>query len=217
MGCEIPTQKETGGKFLHLKICIDKVMATTATSNDLTLTNHNAKINDLVKFDSVAANTVINTTDYYYVVAIVDANKVEISNTKGGTAIVFDATGVPTGSLYTGLGGIRSKEFALASEAIDITNQDSDEWKEVLDEAGQKSATVSGSGVYNSSAAFLEMETKFLANKIVHLLFVDLKNARGYLGFFKLTQLSASGEYNGEGQFSISAESSGPVTVIDPV
>jgi TP901-1 family phage major tail protein len=214
MTCNAPTQSETGGKFLHLKICLAKIFASVATSNDLTITGHNAKINDVVKFDSVALNTVINITDYYYIVAIVDVNKVEISNTKGGTAIVMDATGVPTGAIFVGVGGLRSKEFAFASEAIDITNHDSEEWKLLLDDAGQRSASISGSGVFGASEAFTELQTQFLANHIVDLMFIDLKSFKAFLGFFKVTQLSASGDYNAEGQYSFSAESSGPVSII---
>lgn len=214
MSCEIATQKETGGKFLHLKLCLDKTFGTITTQDVLTITNHNLKINDIVKFDAVAANTTITITDYYYVVAIVDANKVQISNTKGGVAIVFDATGAPTGVVFTSVGGIKSKEFAFAATAIDITNSDSDEWKSVLDEAGQRSVVASGSGVFGDSIAFTELQSKFLINKIVKLMFIDLKASKGFVGFFKLTQLKMSGDYNAEGKYDFSSESSGEVSLI---
>lgn len=214
MGCNLPTQSETGGKFLHLKLCMTKAFSTTATNNDLTCTAHGAKVNDIVKFDSVAANTVINVNDYYYIVNIVDVNKIEISNTKGGTPIVFDATGIPTGTIHIGVGGIRSKEFAFTAEAIDVTNQDSDEWKQILDEAGQRAASISGSGVFGDSPVFTEMQSNFLLNKIMEFMFIDLKSFKAFIGFFKVTQLSASGDYNAEGQYSFSAESCGPVSVI---
>lgn len=215
MGTCNVAQNETGGKFLHLKICLEKTFSTTATSSDVTVTAHKAKVGDLVKFSNVDGNTVINTTTYYFITQIVDANKFKISATPAGTAIVMDDTSaIVAGEIFMGLGGIRSKEVSGSSEAIDVSNQDSDEWKVILDGAGQRSFSISGSGVLTNTDAYTEAETKFLANLLTCLMFVDLKSLKAKVGCFKITEISNSGDYNAEGQFSISAESSGPVSFV---
>jgi TP901-1 family phage major tail protein len=215
MGVCNTTQKEIGGKDLILKKCKSFNAATVDTSEDVTITAHGAKVGDIIKFNDVGANTVITTTDFYAVVAVVDANKVKIAAAPGGTAIEMDATETTLENtlVYRTLGGLRSKEFSFSSEAVDVTNTDSNEWKSLLDNSGIRSASVSGSGVYTSEEVFREARQDFLYNALTCLLFLDAKTKEVIEGCFKLTELSISGDYDAEGQYSLSAESAGPVVV----
>lgn len=208
-------QNEVGGKDLLLKKCKEfTAIATTATDAEITVTAHGAKVGDIVLFSAVGGNTVINTEDFYIVREIVDANTITIKATPTGAAIVMDATSAVLEALvFRNLGGLRSKEFGLSSEAVDITNVDSDEWSSMLDGAGIRSASMSGSGVWTNELVFQEFFGDFLANRLTCLALVDAKSGRVYEGCFKITELSVSGDYDAEGTYSVSAESSGPVRV----
>lgn len=213
MGTCNTTQNEMGGKELLLKACVEVSVATTSSSDNLTITAHGAKVGDIVKFGAVGSNTVINTTTFYYVKTIVDANTIEISATRSGAAIVMDATAAALDAdLFKSTGGLRSKSISFSAEGIDITNEDSDEWKVMLDLAGIRSLEISGSGVYNNYEVFQSLVSKFLANQLTCLMFVEVKTGRLYEGCFKLTSLEISGDYDAESSYSISAASSGPVT-----
>lgn len=215
MGCNT-AQNEVGGKSLLLKACVLKTVATANTSNDVTLTAHGLVVGDIIKFLEVGANTVINTTTYYFVVAVPTANTFEISATRGGAAIVMDATEASLDiDAYLTVGGLRSKSLSFNSEAIDITNGDSDEWKVTLDGAGIRSMSISGSGVYTNESVFRAVELKAMTNALTCLMFIDVKNDRIYDGCYKITSIEQSGDYDAEGQYSLSAESSGEVVVTD--
>ena len=209
------TQNEIGGKDLILKKCkqFDNV-STVLTTTALTVTAHGAKVGDIVKFLTLGTLTIVNTTSYYTVHTVTDANTIKIAASPGGAAIIFDTTQASADILlFRTLGGLRSKEISFSSEAVDVTNVDSDEWKSMLDNAGVRSASISGSGVYTSNPIFTELRTDFLANALTCLLFLDAKTKEIIEGCFKISELSISGDYDAEGQYSMSAESSGPVTL----
>lgn len=211
MGCN-DTQNEMGGKELLLKACVAFTAASTATSANLTITAHGGKVGDILLFEEIGANTTVALDTFYYVKEIVDANTIKISATRSGAAIVFDDTEASMDVLlFKSTGGLRSKSISFSAEGIDITNEDSDEWKTMLDAAGIRSMEISGSGVYNNSDVFQSLVTKFLANQLTCLMFVEVKTGRIYEACFKLTSLEVSGDYDAESNYSISAASSGAV------
>lgn len=213
MGTCNTDQKEMGGKDLLLKACVEDTVDSTATSATLTATAHGLKVGDIIKFSTIGANTTINTTTFYYVNAILSANTFTISATRSGAAIVMDDTEVGmVVDKFMSTGGLRSKSMNLSAEGIDITNEDSNEWKVMLDKAGIRSMEISGSGVYNNYDVFQSLVTKFLANELTCLMFVEVKTGRLYEGCFKLTSLEVSGDYDAESSYSISAASSGAIT-----
>jgi TP901-1 family phage major tail protein len=210
MGCNT-AQNEIGGKELLLKACQLKTYTTDGTTADITSTAHGLKVGDLFSPLDVATITNLDVGVFYFVTAVT-ANTFQVALTQGGTAIIPDdnVTALEC-DVYKSLGGIRSKSLAFQAEGIDITNQESDEWKTMLNGAGIRSGTISGGGVYNNNEMFQLIEDKFFANELTCLMFIDVKTYRIYAGCFKITSLEASGDYDAEGQFSISAESSGPI------
>lgn len=213
MGTCNTAQNEMGGKDLLLKACVDATAATTSASTSITSTAHGLKVGDIMKFVTIGTLTSVNTTTFYYVKEIVDANTFKISATRSGAAISMDAAEASLSILlFKSTGGLRSKSMSFSAEGIDITNEESDEWKVMLDKAGMRSMEISGSGVYNNYPVFQTLVTKFLANELTCLMFVEVKTGRIYEGCFKLTSLEVSGDYDAESNYSISAASSGAIT-----
>lgn len=215
MGVCNTTQNEVGGKDLIIKKCKEFTAASsTATSATLTVTGHGAKVGDIVKFTAIDGNTTINLTDYYSVVSVPTVNSLTVAAAPGGTAIIMDDTSAILELLvFRTLGGLRTKELSFSSEGVDITNVDSQEWKSMLDNAGVRSVSFSGGGVYTSEAVFREFRTDFLANALTCVMLLDAKTKEIIEGCFKITELSISGSYDGEGEYSVSGESSGPITI----
>lgn len=214
MGTCNVAQNEMGGKELLLKACVDAVASTVTTSATITSTAHGLKVGDIMKFVTLGGLTVVNTTTFYYVKTILTANTFEISATKSGAAIIMDDTEATLDILlFKSTGGLRSKSLSFSAEGIDITNEESDEWKTMLDKAGMRSLEISGSGVYNNYPVFQTLVDKFLANELTCLMFVEVKTGKLYEGCFKLTSLEISGDYDAESNYSISAASSGTITI----
>lgn len=212
MGCN-GTQKEVGGKDLLVKKCkLFSAIETTATSANIEITAHGAKVGDVIKFSEVDGNTTINTTAYFAVVEIVDVDTLKVATKPGGTPLVMDDTSaIVVADVYRQLGGLRTKEFSFSSEAVDVTNSDSNEWKSMLDGAGMRSCSFSGGGVYTAETVFREFRQDFLDNKNTCVMLLDAKTKEIIDGCFKISELSISGSYDGEGEYSVSGESSGPI------
>lgn len=205
-------QKELGGKDLLLRTCIEKTFTTDATTEDIVITAHGAVVGDIIAFQEVGASTTLDVGVFYFIVAVPDANTVNVATLPGGTAIIPGAVITSKkADIFFLLGGLRSKSLSFSSEAIDITSQDSNEWSTMLDGSGQRSCSFSGSGVYTKQTAFAALRTAFLDNKLTCLMLQDAKNNELIEGCFKISSLEISAEYNAEGTYSISGDSSGPV------
>lgn len=215
MGSCNVTQNELGGKELLLKVCKEATgVASTGTSTTFTKAAHGLRVGDLVRVTDKATLTAIENDTFYFVLTVPTANTFTISATKAGAAIEADATSSAiVMDLFKTFGGLRSKSFSFQSEAVDITNGDSDEWKKILDGAGVRSFSVSGSGVYTNETAFQDAQTSALNNELICMMFIDVKSSRIWVGCMKITSLEISGDYDAESNYSVSAESSGAVTV----
>lgn len=113
---------------------------------------------------------------------------------------------------FTTIGGLRSTQLSFSAEGIDITNQGSAQWKTLLDGAGIRSMSVSGSGVFTDSATEAQFRTDALAQTIRNFKILNYETGDYFLGAFKITGFENSGEYNNELTWSVSLESSGAVT-----
>lgn len=220
MGSCNTAQNERGGKDLLLKICkeleVDIAIGTADDPTAILATAHGLAVGDLVRFLAAEIGTITDVTvGTFYFVKAVAANSFTIAATPTGTAITFTdpATNMDI-EVFETIGGLRSKGFSFAAEGIDISNHGTNQWKEILDEAGMRSVSISGSGVYNNTTNFRTMRTNAFAQLLTCLAFIDVKAGEIYSGCFKITGIEASGEYDGESSFSMSAESSGEVTVV---
>ncbi len=209
------TQNERSGKDMLLKICenIDVDIDIAGTDDDpqaILKTAHGLIVGDMVKFDETELGTIddVNADQLYFVVAVPDADSFKIATAPGGTAITFThpATAMEI-EVFKTIGGLRTSSMAFASEAVETSNHGSNEWRQVKNGAGFRTVSISGDGVYTAAANYRQMELDAFANKLVCLGFVDVSAGRVYHGCFKIVSLEASGEYNGEATFSMSAES----------
>ena len=113
---------------------------------------------------------------------------------------------------YTTLGGLRASSMSLNNEAIDVTNQGSSQWKELLDGAGIRHMALSGSGVFTNAANEQLARTRCLNGTLANYRISDGINT--FTAKFKITKLERAGDYKGEQNYSLSFESSGAVTVV---
>lgn len=205
---------ELGGKNLLLEISNGTTQAVTFTdSGDLVgLTAHGLTDGDVVSF------TVINTTtgisiDTNYFVVNANTNDFQVAATAGGSPITLTTDGTGTlDEVFQTIGGLRSKSFSINAEAIDITNHDSSEWREILDSAGIRSVSLSGSGVFEDGTVINQLKTDMMANTLRKFRVYMTSDLDYFQGTFKITALEYSGDYNAEAAYSISMESSGTIT-----
>jgi len=208
------TQTAQGGKDFLLKVGNGLSGAVTFqnTGDTVTKTAHGLMAGDIVRFSAVTGPTapVVNTN--YYVVNPT-ANTFQLATTEGGSAIAIDVDGTGTAVEYfRTIAGLRSTSFSFEGEAIDITNQDSSQWKEILDQAGIRGVSLSGEGVFKDEFTFKKARTLALGQNLKNWQVCVNTSGDYWSGCFKITSMEQSGEYNAESTYSLSLESSGAIS-----
>ena len=131
---------------------------------------------------------------------------------KGRDALLKVSDGTSPGS-FTTIGGLRSKTFTLNNSSVDITDADDSGWRHLLEDAGDKTVSLSGSGVFKDDAAFNTVED-LAWNDTIREFQLIWANGDLLQGLFQITSLEMGGEHNGEQTFSISLESAGRIQFI---
>jgi TP901-1 family phage major tail protein len=109
---------------------------------------------------------------------------------------------------FTTVAGLRSTQLTFNATTIDITSADSaDMWRELLN-AGVKSATIAGSGVFKDAASDLSLRAAFFTQSLTNYQIV-IPSFATITGPFKLTQLHYEGTHDGEVKISLQLASAG--------
>ncbi len=129
---------------------------------------------------------------------------------KGKDLLVkLDAGG--TGSFAT-VAGLRSRSLAFNARSVDITNADSSgRWRELLEGAGVRSASVAGRGLFRDETSDASLRQIFFdgAIKTWQIVVPDFGTVTG---LFQITALEYAGEHDGEVTYDMSLESAGALT-----
>jgi TP901-1 family phage major tail protein len=115
--------------------------------------------------------------------------------------------------VFATVAGMRTTQMSVNGEAVNVTSKESGGWRELLSGAGVRSVSVAASGIFTGSAAEVRIKAHALAGQIddYELSFESGERLRGR---FLVTRLDYSGDYNGERNYALSLESSGPVTAL---
>ena len=119
---------------------------------------------------------------------------------------------IADGAGFTTVAGLRTRRLAFNAETVDITHAESaNRWRELLDGAGVKRASVSGSGLFKDASTDALMRQTFFDGTIVDYQIVI--PAFGTVeGLFQITGLDYAGEHNGEVTYDMTLESAGELT-----
>jgi TP901-1 family phage major tail protein len=112
--------------------------------------------------------------------------------------------------LFATVAGMRTTQMSVNGEAVNVTSKDAGAWRELLSGAGVRSVSVAAGGIFTGSAAEVRVKTNALSGTLddYELSFESGERMRGR---FLVTRLDYSGDYNGERNYTLSLESSGPV------
>jgi TP901-1 family phage major tail protein len=119
---------------------------------------------------------------------------------------------IADGGGFTTVAGIRTRRLSFNAETVDVTDAESiNRWRELLDGAGVKRASISGRGLFKDAATDALMRQTFFDGNILNYQIVI--PAFGIVqGPFQLTSLEFAGEHNGEVTFDVALESAGAMT-----
>ena len=113
---------------------------------------------------------------------------------------------------YTTVAGLRSRRLSFNAETVDITHAESaNQWRELLDGAGIKRASVAGRGLFKDAATDALMRQTFFNGAVVNYQIV-IPDFGTVQGAFQITSLEFAGEHNGEVTYELALESAGALT-----
>ncbi|GAA3855288.1 phage major tail protein, TP901-1 family [[Pseudomonas] carboxydohydrogena] len=116
------------------------------------------------------------------------------------------------GSSYVTVAGLRSRKIAFNAETVDVTHAESvDRWRELLEGAGVKRASISGRGLFKDAASDALVRQAFFDGAI-NACQVVVPDFGTIEGSFQISSLEFSGEHNGEVTFDLGLESAGALT-----
>ncbi|MGE3144753.1 MAG: phage major tail protein, TP901-1 family [Pseudorhodoplanes sp.] len=116
------------------------------------------------------------------------------------------------GTQFVTVAGLRSRRLAFNAETVDITHAESaGRWRELLEGAGVKRASVAGRGLFKDAATDAAMRETFFEGTIrdYQIVIPDFGTVEGA---FQVTNLEFAGEHNGEVTFELALESAGALT-----
>jgi len=129
-----------------------------------------------------------------------------------GSAIVVSFKNDAGSPAYVVVAGLRTQRIAFNAEAVDITNSSSTgRWRELLNDCGVRSATLTGEGVFVDDAANEAVRDAFDENELRDAKIL-IPSFGTFEGQFKVTSLEMSGEHNEAVMWSMTLESAGAIT-----
>lgn len=119
---------------------------------------------------------------------------------------------IADGAGFTTVAGLRTRRLAFNAETVDVTHAESaNRWRELLDGAGVKRASVSGRGLFKDAASDELMRQTFFDGAVKNYQVV-IPAFGTVTGSFQITSLEFAGEHNGEVTYDLAMESAGEVT-----
>jgi len=110
---------------------------------------------------------------------------------------------------FVSVAGLRTRKFALNAEAVDVTHSESaGRWRELLDGAGVRRASVTGAGIFCDAQSDALVRQVFFDGLVRNWQLV-LPDFGTIAGPFQVTALEYRGEHAGEMTFDLTLESAG--------
>ncbi|WP_221795004.1 phage tail tube protein [Aquisediminimonas sediminicola] len=113
--------------------------------------------------------------------------------------------------VFTTVAGLKTTQLTINGDPVVITNKDSGGWRELLSGAGVRSVSVAASGIFTGSAAETRLKANALSGEVDEYR-LSFEGGEQLQGRFLLTRLEYAGDFNGERNYTLALESSGPVT-----
>ncbi|NVK33691.1 MAG: phage major tail protein, TP901-1 family [Rhodobacteraceae bacterium] len=130
---------------------------------------------------------------------------------QNGRDLLLKLDPLETGSFVT-VAGLRTRRLALNASSVDITSSDSaGRWRELLAQAGTRTASLAGSGLFRDQDSDAKVREVFFQGQICpwQVIIPDF----GVLeGPFQVTALEYGGRHDGEISFEMALESAGELS-----
>lgn len=130
---------------------------------------------------------------------------------KSGDLLLLKAgDGQPT-EIFTTIAGLRATALAIAGQMVNVTDKDSNKFRELLAGGGEKALSLSADGVFEDATGQIALRSRAAAGTLHNYQIDD--GTTVVEGTFQITAFDHAGDQNAEQTFSVTLESSGAWTV----
>lgn len=132
---------------------------------------------------------------------------------QSGSAFLLKISDGASPPAYQTVAGLRTTQMSINGDTVIVTHKGSGGWRELLSGAGTRSVSVSAAGIFLGSTAENAVRIHALAGTLddYELSFEDGEKLRGR---FLVQRLDYAGDFNGERNYTLQLESSGPVVPV---
>jgi predicted secreted protein len=116
------------------------------------------------------------------------------------------------GSTFTTIGGVRTKNATVNNNPVDITNDGSNGFQELLADGGTQSVEISVDGVFVDDAAFTTLQTTADDRTLIWYK-LSFGGAGVITSKFAVRSFQLTGAHDGAQTFSATLSSSGTITI----
>lgn len=118
---------------------------------------------------------------------------------------------IDDGGSFRTVAGLRTKSIKLNSQTVDVTDQASNGWTELLPDAGIRTLSLSGSGVFRDTESDARIRSAFFAQTVLDAQMI-IPGFGTMSAPVLVTALTYGGTFKGEATFELSLSSAGAVT-----
>ena len=129
---------------------------------------------------------------------------------KGSAFLLKIGGGTAENPSFVTVAGLKTTQLSINGDAVAITHKGSGGWRELLSGAGVRSVSVAASGIFTGSAAEIQLRSLALDGGIENYE-LSFESGERMRGSFLVTRLEYAGDFNGERNYTLALESSGPV------
>ncbi|MGN3974441.1 phage major tail protein, TP901-1 family [Tsuneonella sp. SYSU-LHT278] len=128
---------------------------------------------------------------------------------KGAAFLLKIGDGNVPATYYT-VAGLRTTQLSINGDPVVITSKDSGGWRDLLSGGGSRSVSVSAAGIFLGSIAETKIRSYALDGTIEEFE-LSFESGEKMRGKFLVQRLDYAGDFNGERNYTMQLESSGPV------
>ncbi len=127
-----------------------------------------------------------------------------------GSAFLLKISDGATPAVYRTVAGLRTTQLSIAGDPVVVTSKESGGWRELLSGAGVRSVSVSAAGIFLGSAAEAQVRSNAMSG-VIDDYELSFEGGEKLRGRFLVQRLDYAGDFNGERNYTLALESSGPV------
>jgi TP901-1 family phage major tail protein len=130
-----------------------------------------------------------------------------------GPAFLLKISNAAEPEVFSTVAGLRATAVCINGDVVAVSAKDAGAWRELLAGAGTRMVSVAATGIFLGGEAEATVRSRALAGSVDDCQLV-FETGEKLHGKFLVARLDYAGDFNGERNYTLRLESSGPVVQV---